>query len=109
MYAASYNGDGSTLSLPDGYSGTMLPKDEEAVETVREIKEDNHKEDCESVGHSPGIFSGLFGNIAGGSFLRDFKLGSEEILIIGAALFLLLSGSADIECIIILAVLLFIK
>lgn len=108
MYASNYNSE-SGIPVPDGYSGTMLPREEETVETVKDVGQSKPDEACESAGHFSGIFGGVLGNITGGSFLRDFKLGSEEILIIGAAVFLLLSGSADIECLIILIVLLFIK
>lgn len=55
-------------------------------------------------------FKGLFSGVSGFSLerLRLPKLGTEEILIIGLALFLFLSRDGDKECAIVLALLLLI-
>ncbi len=110
MYQSSYIGEGNGISVPDGYGGTMLTKEEEPIIAVSEPEEAEPEKESESVGLFGNLFrggsTGLFGR---GGILGDFKLGTEEILILGAALFLILSGSKDIECLIILLVLLFIK
>ena len=72
---------------------------------------------CECEGKdSGGIFGidlkGIFGGIFSGSGLSRLLpsgIGTEEILIIGIALFLLFSPSRDIECALLLLALVFIK
>ena len=112
MYAASYSDERSAIPVPDGYSGTMITNDEEA--RVNDDTESVKAPDVsDSASVSAGAFSGLFGSgitgIFKGGLFRDFTLGTEEILIIAAAAFLLFSGSGDIECAIMLLILLFIK
>jgi hypothetical protein len=110
MYQASYAAEPSGLSVPSGYGGTALGKEDETVEVLGEVKAASEESKSESVGSFGGLWpfglSKVFGH---GGVLGDFKLGTEEILILGAALFLLLSGSKDIECLIILLVLLFVR
>ena len=104
MYAASYNDERASMPLPSGYSGTMLTE-EESVEVGAPVHE-KHEE--ARTGAVPGIFTGLDG-LLGGNIFHDFKIGTEEILIIAAAAFVLFSGTLDIECLIILLILLFVK
>ena len=108
MYQSSFIGEPS-ISVPDGYGGTMLSNDENERASAGNVEEAEAKKSEET-----GLFGNLFrhgipGIFGGKSLLGDFKLGTEEILILGAALFLLLSGSRDIECLIILLALLFVK
>ncbi len=110
MYTTSYNDEGSGISIPDGYGGTLLgeadaPKEEEAtVETGAGVSEGRG---------GGGIFSGLFGGLPqrllDGGIFRDFKLGTEELLIIAAAAFLFFTKGGDKECAAMLILLLFIK
>ena len=104
MYTRSYNEDGS-LSLPEGYGGTML----EPERNEREMKDERTVE--ASAPPIGGFLSGLSGGLS--SLLRpfapnEFKIGTEEILIGAVALFLLFSKNGDKECAIMLLLTLFI-
>ena len=102
MYTRSYTED-SNLTLPEGYSGTML-------ESERPVEDVKNEAETEATAPVSGWLSGLGGL---GSFLRpahlkDFKLGTEELLIGAVALFLLFSKNGDKECAIMLLLTLFI-
>ena len=106
MYAASYNDEHESVPLPSGYSGTVL-REENSTE-VGAVPSEPQK-----IAEGGSLFSGLFSRELGSLFnvgiFKDFKLGSEEILIIAAAAFLIFSGNPDLECLVILIVLLFVK
>lgn len=132
MYSRSYIGKGD-VAVPDGYDGIAL-KDIETAEKldtagINEEKsalkdaptlnpwEAESRENCEEKEESVGAFS-LFGsslgNIFGGAKLpligsiKMPKIGTEEILILAAAAYLLFSKDGDKECAIILILLLFV-
>ena len=101
MYTRSFNEDGA-LSLPEGYSGTML--ESEHTSTAEE-------KGCQSeTAPASGIplgFSGL-GSLFKGWRASELKIGTEELLIAAVALFLLFSKNGDRECAIMLLLTLFI-
>ena len=132
MYARSYYGE--DVNIPENYDGTAFsePSSEpelrgariEPVKSEIKFSPDESAPDtcekctpCECEGKdSGGIFGldlkGIFGGIFSGSGLSRLLpsgLGTEEILIIGIALFLLFSPSRDIECALLLLALVFIK
>ena len=104
------------MLVPDGYSGTALPpklhkrdSDQESFEPQEVNTQPPEKEDEECA--EAGLFGKLsLGNL--GSLLpKGFgikKLGGEEILILAVAAFLIFSDG-DIECAIMLILLLFIS
>lgn len=106
MYAASYSDEHASVPLPSGYSGTMLAEEKSAE--VGAVPSEPQK-GAEGGSLLSGLFPRELGSLFNGSIFQDFKLGSEEILIIAAAAFLIFSGSHDLECLIILLILLFIK
>ena len=109
MYSRSYYPEDTHPSLPDGYDGVAFS------EGIDNITTDNQpsQEQKEAVSTSGGasILSGLFGS--GGLFgiegIKMPKIGTEEILIIATAAFLLFSKNGDKECALILLFLLFIN
>ena len=119
MYTRSYNEQGDTLRVPEGYSGTALGDgvhneivENEAEKPGGEIK----PEVKESV--SAGLFSGLFGSPAVKGILSSLfgtaglsmpTIGTEEIIIIATAAFLFFSGDGDKECALLLLLLLLIN
>ncbi len=108
MYTRDFFKEGSDVKIPLNYDGTALVQDlqsdNEAIEKCEKIEE--NKESSPSWSDKIGIKSILprFKEF----FPREFKLGSEELIIIGIIVFLLFTKSADLESIIILAALLFI-
>lgn len=115
MYTTNYTEERSGISIPDGYSGTMLS---DSGETDTHIEE-NVDEEVQTSAHESheaepaGIFSGLFKDnhfgLFRGDFLKNFKIGTEELLIIAAAAFLFFTKGGDKECAIMLIILLFIR
>ena len=119
MYSRSYSDEADSLAIPEGYGGTSMTlgiHNDEAPEPKEIIRNDPADSGGESV--SAGLFSGIFpklpfGNILGGIFGNGkfglSKIGTEELLIIAAAIFLFFSGDGDRECAILLVLLLFIN
>ena len=123
MYAQSYQDEISRI-IPDTYSGTALREglnaENEADDMPDDVpvgknqnpweKECKVKEEREDKGFLGGIFQGLASSLGlnkgNGNF--NIKFGTEELLIIGVATFLLFSKERDIECIIMLIALLLI-
>ena len=109
MYSRSYYTEDTHPSLPDGYDGVAFSERTEDIPTDYQP----HPEQNEAVptSGSASILSGLFGK--GGLFgiegIKMPKIGTEEILIIATAAFLLFSKNGDKECAIILLILLFIN
>ena len=113
MYTRSYGGERS--ALPENYDGTAFtrPEPEEYTE-CREARTVQTSGGACSVSHRGGtsglsripIIGDLLGGGAGGLLS---SIGTEELLIIGIALFLLLSGDGDTECALMLIFLLFIR
>jgi hypothetical protein len=133
MYSRSYSSDDTALRIPEGYDGTALMQKntQEAYDTKKsdhECHEPNdpppdHSEptfskcdgcccdnDCTS--EKKGFFERMLSGVMPKSFsIKGFfnKIGLEELLIIGVALFLFFSHDSDKECALMLLVLLFIN
>ena len=112
MYTRAYPEKPS--ELPDGYVGTAMSGDGAERDYIDNTKNPWEKEAKEakddlpvSKGVSPltDLFGGLFKN---GRFSLQ-SIGVEEVLIIAAAAYMLLSRDGDKECGIMLLVLLFIS
>ena len=109
MYRGSYYAEDEKLMPPANYDGTALLQEE-----VYDKEEDGSLEascpkDASRGGSAPlniPLLSGLFSGEGG---IRLPKIGTEEILILAAAAFLLFSKSGDKECAIFLLILLFIN
>lgn len=120
MYAQSYQDEVGRI-IPDTYSGMAL-RDNLSVENENdnEISEvptsknpwENESECRDEKKSGGGLLGDIFTSIATpfgiGKGGHGFKIGTEELLIIGVAAFLLFSKERDIECIIMLLALLLI-
>ena len=115
MYTRSY--PEKTVDIPDGYGGAAMPRTEPEVDEpyISDENKNPWERESEEVGAPvkgdslfggglSGIFSGLFQN---GRFSLQ-NIGFEEILIIAAAAYMLLSRDGDRECGIMLIILLLI-
>ena len=109
MYSRSYYPEDTHPSLPDGYDGVAFSDRIEDIPTDVRPQPDQNEAVPTSGGAS--ILSGLFGK--GGLFgiegIKMPKIGTEEILIIATAAFLLFSKNGDRECALILLFLLFVN
>ena len=122
MYTRSYANETDEIIIPDKYGGTSFthqyedhgekqrtntknPWEDTDIHTSE--SEDTEKSTQASIeptkGHIGGFLSGFFKN----SNFSLQKIGTEEILIIAAAAFLLFSKEGDKECAIMLLLLLF--
>ncbi len=130
MYSRSFfNDDKEMPTPPENYGGTALGEEETApslkdssAEDAKGAEEclkdcDNEAKKCgiSSHGCGDGLFGGLFSgggfsSLFGGGGIKSLisKIGTEEILIIATALFLLLSKEGDKECAVMLLFLLII-
>ena len=129
MYTRSYDNEGG-IRIPEKYDGNAFIANEVKTDTESESTKSSESlrapwdtpkpEEREEIiptaanARSENIFSRYikklsFGalNIFGGE--GGFHLGTEEILIIGVALFLFFSGGGDKECAIMLLLLLLVK
>ena len=125
MYARSYPSDTLSPALPKGYDGVAFEEEKEENRDTgrtntaeeREIKEisaePSNTLEAESRSVFGGIlspfqnvFSGLFGKTKG---LLPRGIGTEEILILITAAFLLFSRDGDPECALILLFLLIVN
>ena len=127
MYTRSYgqSGEQKLPTPPENYDGTafILPESTGNHDTGEPFSQTEETESVPaSVSKAPrrkdqdGPFSflrgipfigGLFSGEGGGGFLSG--IGAEELLIIGIALFLILSKDGDTECALMLLLLLFIR
>ena len=132
MYTRSYYPEEERLTVPEKYDGTALRENvvrEQVSTPVREHTEEMRElrapwdipkeEDTVPVAaeEKKSIASGLFERLPLGRLLgtKDIfksslsKIGTEEILLVGVALFLLFSKNGDKECAIMLLLLLFVN
>ena len=109
MYSRSYYPEDTHPPLPDGYDGVAFADRIEDIPT--DIQPQPEQKETVPTSGGASILSGLFGK--GGLFgiegIKMPKIGTEEILIIATAAFLLFSKNGDKECAIILLFLLFIN
>ncbi len=121
MYSRSFfTDDKNPPTPPENYSGTALSEDEPLAEEHEECNASAQQCGCPPLPHekpqkdeSAGIFSKFFGQSGGifgflGGEKRGFlsHIGTEEILIIAVAMFLLFSKEGDKECAVMLLLLL---
>ncbi len=136
MYTGSYYPDGERTRLPEGYDGCAFGQADTAQATVEIAKATSEpkisprdgalvdeNDDVEAMSKKDddgGSWLGsLFQKLPFSGFLEGkrlgpmrfdtFKLGTEEILLIAVALFLLFTKNGDKECAIILLCLLFVR
>ena len=136
MYTRSYYPEQEKLTVPENYDGYAFS--EEKTESEVNEQKDNQEtpaplrapwdtpsehteEKAQEVSASPKSYESTFGGLMGKlPFWKNFggldlfkkglsDFGTEELLIIGIALFLLFSKSGDKECSLMLLFLLFIK
>jgi len=104
MYTRSFFGDTQQPLVPENYDGVALkginPQDAPPCEN---IGDESHNKSNSSEEKSEGVFASIFKNspfgslFSGGGF-RGFKIGLEEVLILGVAAFLLFTKDGDKEC-----------
>ena len=108
MYSRSYYPEEENRQIiPEGYDGTAFQEVAQA-DAGKEPPQSNAE--VEKVSSIP-LMSGLFGNVSL-PFLDSIKMpkiGTEELLILAVAGFLLFSKNGDRECALILLFLLFIN
>ncbi len=127
MYSRSYyQTEGQSPSPPENYDGTAFSEQSErppelpyeAADFIPEPKAEAVSSEPESLtasakGFSLPFLSGSGGFSIGGLFGKEggllSNIGVEEILILAVAAYLIFSGSGDIECAIMLLLLLFIS
>ena len=103
MYTRPYNNSGITLEIPDNYDGSMLGQD-----NTEPVHSDVSCGDESCVKKPILPFAGLLGGLFKNGKFSLQSLEFEDLLIIGIALYMLLSKDGDIECGILLLLLLFI-
>ncbi len=138
MYTRNYYSEDDKIIVPENYDGNAFSENQEANERetsqkppVKEelpplrapwdISKEETKGGAEEVLATPKGREGFFGEFINklplgnlfrrGDFLKNTfsDFGTEELLIIGVALFLLISKDGDKECAFILLFLLFVK
>ena len=124
MYTRSYD-EKLGIVIPESYGGTLLREDDAHVGNNDQMEEsdvlsnknpwENERVHNENLAESEPAFS-LLGALPFRNFFGDIfkngkfslqKIGTEEILIIATAAFLLFSKNGDKECAIMLLLLLF--
>ena len=115
MYSRTYPDENTPTFIPESYGGTALGRNEsDYIEDKEEIKEEVYEETSAkgkdggflSFGSLPSFLTNIFPSLRGGKLFKNF--GTEELLIIGAALLLFFSKEGDKECAILLILLLFV-
>lgn len=114
MYSRTYPDDNTPAFIPESYGGTALGNNrenyiedkEEKTEEAYEETSAKGKDGFLSFGSLPSFLTNLFPSFRGGKLFKNF--GTEELLIIGAALLLFFSKEGDKECAILLILLLFV-
>ena len=131
MYTRSYYPEEERLTVPENYDGTALRENtrrEQNSDTERNPNEETRElrapwdipkeEAVPTLSETKkSIGAGLFDKLPIGKLLntKDLfkgsldKIGTEEILLVGVALFLLFSKNGDKECAIMLLLLLFVN
>ena len=111
IYTRSYGiGEESLRLPPENYDGTAF-SDRERREECSAPEAEPASAPCHGhTGHGGSPFRiPLLGNLFGGGDGFLSSISTEELLIIGLALFLLLSKDGDMECALMLLLLLFIR
>lgn len=126
MYSRSYYDKEEGFALPANYDGTAFADGVKPEENLtrppsdcknEQILERSAESSCSAdepvsfsgLGVLSGLGNGFLGKLFGKGGFKFPRLGAEEILIIATALFLLFSRDGDIECAILLLLLLLIN
>lgn len=127
MYTRSYYTEDEKIAVPENYNGEAFVKEEAVAEPTEPVLKDVGGEPLRAPWDAPppqsegafpkndGILGGFLERITHAPIFRTqgctepFRLGTEEILIIGVALFLLFSKGGDRECAVMLLLLLLVK
>ena len=139
MYTRNYYSEDEKINVPENYDGNAFAEKKETVnaneinqtptqnteipplrapwDIPKEEKQDVTEQVMAKPRESAGVFGDFMSRLPFGSLFKkgDFlgnalsDFGTEELLIIGVALFLLLSKNGDKECAFILLFLLFVK
>ena len=111
MYTRSYYTDKESIRVPQNYDGYAIEREEEEKSTEASLPEEKAEEGVSTNGE--GIREGIFAFLPrfGVNFFKNGiqDIGSEELLLIAVAIFLLLSKNGDMECAVMLFLLIFIK
>ncbi len=110
MYTRSYPERGT--DIPEGYVGSAISPEENTggtyIDGGRNPWENDPQDEGVPVSKNLSPLSGLFGGLFQNGRFSLQSVGFEEILIIAAAAYMLMSRDGDRECGIMLLVLLFI-
>ena len=116
MYTGNYFSKEKEITVPLNYSGSTFSGDDTA--STQSVMNDGTEETMAGA-KDGGIFEAISSifpigrilpvGIRSALHLENFRIGTEELLIIALALFLFLSREGDKECAIILFLLLFIN
>jgi hypothetical protein len=109
MYTRDFQSESDSIQIPTHYDGTALyneaPPSEEVYEECSKIVENKEKE--------PSFLDKLHLKstfpFVQSLFKKDFKIGTEELIIIGVIAFLIFTKGADTELGMMLLLLLFIS
>ena len=110
MYTRSFYKEDGGILLPENYDGVALREESENLQNEQVEKSENA---AEQRSESESVFNLFKGNFpknifSGNGLFKSFRLGLEEILILGVAAFLFFTKEGDKECAIMLLALLFI-
>ena len=125
MYTRNFYEEEEQISVPKNYDGNAFREDTEEeynTKNIFSVQKDADTQKSETVSFEPrgdgerGFASAFLGKLPIAPFLSRFdyfkkqrlEFGTEELLIIGIALFLLLSKSGDAICALMLLALLFV-
>lgn len=116
MYTRSfYTDEGDKMNIPDNYSGTAFSEEQISPSQAEDIGYTSEKtEPTASVQKRDDGLFGIFNNLPfkkifdGGIFTKNFKIGTEELIILGIAALLFFGKDGDKECALWLLILLFI-
>lgn len=105
MYTRSYPEE-DKIAIPEGYGGNAFRED---IQEKEERREDG-RDDSVSVGSFlDKLLPSSLGNLFSGNLFKNFRLGWEELLILGVAALLFFSREGDKECALMLLLLIFIS
>ena len=117
MYTRDYTPQEEKISVPENYVGNAFDVNKSEMHQRESQPTSSPENESEPVMKRTGAFDGFFKRLPFSNLLSGFNFfhggfdsfGTEEILIIGVALFLLFGKNGDKECALLLLLLLFIK
>lgn len=121
MYTRNYSPQEDKITVPENYVGNAFDTGDREIHKSEPTQEGANftpqETDSEAVMKRTNSFDSIFRKLPFSNFFSGFDFlkgsfdgfGTEEILIIGVALFLLFGKNGDRECAVILLLLLFVK